>query len=183
MAKKGSKLSVETLAKIKLAASQRLKDTSGNFISKEKQQTIEFLAAQNGLPKEQAQTFLYQNEKSISGYLQRGEVEATFSSRNYVKYIGNNFNKFEVNGERVSRKQMIYLITQTNNYLSREMGSHTNLFHGMMKDITPDGAQTISIKLPMRHVKGSRNKWRVERELVEEWEDSEEGEILYKQFE
>lgn len=178
MAKKGSFLSQETKDKISKSASERLR-YNGKFISREKQETIIELAKTNGLKEKDAQTFLNQNETLVEGYILRGEIDATFSSKNYVKYLGNNFNKFYVNGEKVSRTQAIYLIAQTQNYLARELGSNVNLFNGKMTDITKNGAQTLMINLPMKRTKTNSKKWRVDMEMIEDM-DGDDIEVLYR---
>jgi hypothetical protein len=162
--------------------SKRLR-IGGRFISKEKQETIEFLATQNGLKKEDAQTFLNQNLDDVEGYLIRGEVEATFSSDNYEKYLTRNFNKFYVNGEKVSRERMIYLVMLTQKGLLQNTGSYMNLFHGVMTDINSNGAQTLKINLPVSmEIVNGKKVFSFDEKQISEMEENGDIEIKYKQF-
>lgn len=178
MPKKGQKMSPEQRAKISESASKRIRTSEGTFISKEKEVLIYELAEKRGVKpqKEEVQDFYNQNEKTLEGFVKRGEVEATFSSANYAKYLTNNFNKFYVNNIKVERKEIIYIVAQVQNYLFKNHDSIHNLFHGIMTDVVKgEGAQTLSVILPV--IRDSAGNWRVSGEKVQEMIDEEDIEI------
>lgn len=179
MPRKGEKMSLEQRAKISEKARKRLRTSDGVFISKEKEVLIYELAEKRGVKpvQEKVQDFYNQNEKKLEGFVKRGEVEATFSSSNYVKYLTNNFNKFYVNNIRVERLEIIYIITQLHSYLFKNYDSIQNLFHGIMTDVLKgEGAQTLSVILPV--IKDSAGNWRVDGAKVqEELDKGDEGDI------
>jgi hypothetical protein len=177
MPKKGEKMSPEQRAKISQSASKRIRTSEGTFITKEKETLIYELAEKRGIKqlREDVQSFYNQNEKTLEGWVKRGEVEATFSTNNYAKYLTNNFNKFYVNNISVTRLEIIYIVAQVQNYLFKNYDSIQNIFHGITTDVTNEGAQTLSVILPV--VQDKNGNWRVSGEKVEELIDSEDIEV------
>jgi hypothetical protein len=178
MPKKGQKMTPEQRAKISQSASKRLRTSDGTFITKEKETLIYELAEKRGVKqvKEEVQTFYNQNEKTLEGFVKKGEVEATFSTNNYLKYLTNNFNKFYVNNIKVERLECIYIVAQVQNYLFKNHDSIMNIFHGIMTDVVKgEGAHTLSLILPV--VQDSNGNWRVSGEKVQEDIDNEDIEL------
>lgn len=178
MPKKGQKMSPEQKAKISQSARKRIRTSDGTFISKEKEVLIYELAEKRGIKpvQEKVQDFYNQNETTLEGFVKRGEVEATFSSANYAKYLTNNFNKFYVNNIKVERKEIIYIVTQVQNYLFKNHDSIHNLFNGIMTDVVQgEGAQTLSVILPVK--RDSAGNWKVDGQMVEEMIEGEDIEV------
>jgi hypothetical protein len=125
----------------------RLRNSKGQFISKEKEEAIRYLSYTNGY--KEAEIFLKENYSEVQNYLELGKADTSFNESSYFDKL-DKFDKFKINGQAVSKNVALYEISKSINYMKRNLNASHIVFHAQMNDqsINDQKFKTIEIVLP-----------------------------------
>jgi len=152
----------------------QLRDNKGRFLSKEKSETIKFIALQNGVREEKAQDFLNQNYNDVKSYIDNTEFDVRFNEKNYIQQMAK-YDKHYINGKKVSIKQANFELAKAVNYMQGTLGMTQIVFMAKAKDQSMKTLKNIRMDITIPVFKENDNQANLE--LLEKMR--EDGEIIY----
>jgi hypothetical protein len=152
----------------------QLRDNKGRFLSKEKSETIKFIALQNGVQEEKAQDFLNQNYNDVKSYIDNTEFDVRFNDKNYIQQMSK-YDKHYINGKKVSIKQANFELAKAVNYMQGTLGMTQIVFMAKAKDQSMKTLKNIRMDITIPVFKENDNEANLE--LLEKMR--EDGEIIY----
>jgi len=152
----------------------QLRDIKGRFLSKEKSETIKFIALQNGVKEEKAQDFLNQNYNDVKSYIDNSEFDVRFNDKNYIQQMAK-YEKHYINGKKVSIKQANFELAKAVNYMQGTLGITQIVFMAKAKDQSMKTLKNIRMDITIPKFKENDNEFNLA--LLEKMR--EDGEIIY----
>lgn len=154
----------------------QLRNAKGHFMSVEKSDAVRFVAEQNGVKPENAQTYLNQNYSDFESYVEKTEFDTRFNDKNYMSQL-DKYQKIYINGKKVSNKEAKYEVAKVINYMKGTQGMTNIVFQGFAKDQSIKTRKNMRIDFKLPVIKKGAGAFEKNLEMLEEMKDDED--IIY----